>query len=51
MVTLFGDTLTGEADPVFVAIMAVLAVGGVAGLLLDTRLPTRSERVGVKPQG
>ena len=51
LVTLFGDTLTGEADPVFVAIMAVLAVGGVAGLLLDTRLPTRSERVGVKPQG
>ena len=51
LVTLFGDTLTGDADPVFVAIMAVLAVVGVAGLLLDARLPTRSGRVGVKPQG
>ena len=38
-------------DPVFVAIMAVLAVVGVTGLLLDARLPTRSGRVGVKPQG
>lgn len=42
LVTLFGDTLTGEADPVFVAIMAVLAVVGVAGLVLDARMPTRS---------
>ena len=51
LVTLFGDTLTGDTDPVFVVIMAVLAVVGIAGLLLDAHLPTRSGRVGVKPQG
>lgn len=41
LVTLFGDTLTGQADPLLVAVMAVLAVMGIAGLVLDTRLPTR----------
>ena len=41
LVTLFGDTLTGQADPMFVAVMAVLAAVGIAGLVLDTRLPTR----------
>ncbi|EFK53942.1 TVP38/TMEM64 family protein [Corynebacterium genitalium ATCC 33030] len=41
LVTIFGDTLTGEANPVFIAIMAVLAVAGLAGLLIDARLPTR----------
>ena len=49
LVVLFGDTLTGRADPVFVAVMAVLAVAGVMGLVLDAKLPTR--RVGVKAQG
>lgn len=49
LVVLFGDTLTGQADPVFVAVMAVLAVAGVMGLVLDAKLPTR--RVEVKAQG
>lgn len=41
LVTIFGDTLTGEANSIFVAIMAVLAVVGIAGLLIDAQLPTR----------
>lgn len=44
LVVLFGDTLTGQADPRFVAVMAVLAAVGVAGLVLDARLPTRPAR-------
>lgn len=42
LVAVFGDTLTGEAKPVFVAAMVVLAVAGFAGLLLDARLPTKN---------
>ena len=41
LVTIFGDTLTGEANPVVIAIMAVLAVVGIAGLIIDARLPAR----------
>ena len=41
LVTIFGDTLTGEAHPVFIAIMGVLAVAGLLGLVLDARMPTR----------
>lgn len=42
LVAVFGDTLTGEAKPVLVAAMVVLAVAGFAGLLLDARLPTKN---------
>lgn len=42
LVTIFGDTLTGEADPVYIAVMAVLAAAGVGGLLIDATMPTRS---------
>ena len=41
LVTMFGDTLTGRPDPIFVAIMAVLSVVGIAGLLIDATTPTR----------
>lgn len=41
LVTMFGQTLTGDPDPIFVAIMAVLAVIGIAGLLFDATTPTR----------
>ena len=41
LVTIFGDTLTGEANPVVIAVMAVLAVIGLSGLILDARLPAR----------
>ena len=41
LVTIFGDTLTGEANPVFIAIMGVLAAAGLLGLVLDARMPTR----------
>lgn len=41
LVTIFGDTLTGEANPVVIAIMAVLAVVGIVGLIIDARLPAR----------
>nr|WP_231375787.1 TVP38/TMEM64 family protein [Corynebacterium aquatimens] len=39
LVTIFGDTLTGDADPVFIAAMAVLAVLGIVGLVIDARMP------------
>lgn len=42
LVAIFGDTLTGDANPVFVAAMVVLAAAGFAGLLLDARLPTKN---------
>lgn len=41
LVTLFGETLTGDPDPVFVAIMVVLAVVGLAGVVFDATTPTR----------
>lgn len=41
LVTLFGQTLTGDPDPVFVGIMAVLALIGIGGLLIDATTPTR----------
>lgn len=43
-VVLFGDTLTGRANPAIIALTVILAVLGFAGLLLDARLPTRPER-------
>lgn len=36
---LFGDTLTGNANPVVVVLTVVLTLAGCAGLLLDARLP------------
>lgn len=39
----FGDTLTGEADPVIIAITVALAVVGVVGLLLDSRIPVKEQ--------
>lgn len=41
LVTIFGDTLTGQANPVVIAVMAVLAAVGIAGLIVDARLPAR----------
>ncbi|WP_087117935.1 TVP38/TMEM64 family protein [Corynebacterium urinipleomorphum] len=41
LVTLFGETLTGDPDPVFVAIMVVLAIVGLAGVVFDATTPTR----------
>lgn len=41
LVTIFGDTLTGQANPVVIAVMAVLAAVGIAGLIIDARLPAR----------
>lgn len=41
LVTLFGETLTGDPDPVFIAIMLVLAVVGLSGVMLDVATPTR----------
>ena len=38
---LFGDTLTGQANPVTVVATVVLAVVGIAGLLVDAAVPTR----------
>ncbi|WP_018021669.1 VTT domain-containing protein [Corynebacterium doosanense] len=40
---LFGDTLTGEADPLIVAITVALAVAGIIGLAVDSRLPVKPE--------
>ncbi|QPK82374.1 TVP38/TMEM64 family protein [Corynebacterium qintianiae] len=48
IVAIFGDALTGEANTVVLAIMGILAVVGVAGLLLDASLPTRRPR-GAQP--
>lgn len=45
LVAIFGDTLTGNTNPVYIAVMAVLAVVGVGGLVLDARLPTRGARI------
>ena len=41
LVTMFGQTLTDDPDPVFVAVMVVLAVVGLSGLLFDATTPTR----------
>ncbi|SER49329.1 TVP38/TMEM64 family protein [Corynebacterium cystitidis] len=37
LMTLFGDTLTGEANPAVITTMAVLALVGLTGLVVDTR--------------
>ena len=37
----FGDALTGQTDPLTVIALIVAAALGVAGLVLDTRLPAR----------
>lgn len=42
LVAIFGDTLTGNTNPLYIALMAVLALIGVAGIVLDARLPTRA---------
>ncbi|WP_342319753.1 TVP38/TMEM64 family protein [Corynebacterium mayonis] len=39
----FGDTLSGQANPAVVAITVVLTLVGCAGLLLDALLPTRRQ--------
>ncbi|UIZ93165.1 TVP38/TMEM64 family protein [Corynebacterium sp. CNCTC7651] len=49
VVVLFGDTLTGQANPVIVACTAALTVLGLSGMLLDARLPTPVSKV--KPEG
>lgn len=36
---LFGDTLTGEANPAVVALTVVLTLVGLGGLLIDARVP------------
>lgn len=41
LVAIFGDTLTGNTNPLYIALMVVLALIGVAGIVLDARLPTR----------
>ncbi|STC70466.1 TVP38/TMEM64 family protein [Corynebacterium pilosum] len=53
LITLFGDTLTGEANPAVIATMAVLALVGIAGLIVDTRRARRDnaqpDDLNVKP--
>lgn len=49
VVVLFGDTLTGQANPVIVACTAALTVVGLLGVLLDARLPAPVSEV--KPGG
>lgn len=53
LITLFGDTLTGEANPAVIATMAVLALVGIAGLIVDTRRARRDnaqpDELNVKP--
>ncbi|QYH19730.1 TVP38/TMEM64 family protein [Corynebacterium aquatimens] len=49
VVVLFGDTLTGQANPVIVACTAALTVLGLSGMLLGARLPTPVSKV--KPEG
>lgn len=41
LVTMFGETLAGDPDPVFVAIMVVLTAIGLAGVVFDATTPTR----------
>ena len=41
LVAVFGDTLTGHANPWVIVAVVVLAVLGVGGLLIDATLPTR----------
>lgn len=43
IVTLFGDTLTKEPDPLVLSIMAILALGGIGLLMFDIRT-AKSER-------
>lgn len=38
-VVLLGDALTGQTNPALMAVTAVCVTAGVAGLLVDTRLP------------
>lgn len=45
LVAVFGDTLAGEAKPIYVAAMAVLACVGVFGLVVDTKMPARGRHV------
>lgn len=40
----FGDTLTGEADPIIVVITIVLALVGVIGLVADSLIPVKARR-------
>nr|WP_268914084.1 TVP38/TMEM64 family protein [Corynebacterium uropygiale] len=42
LVVVLGDTLTGEADPRMIVAMLLLALLGIAGLVLDTRLGVKS---------
>lgn len=44
---LFGDALTGSPEPWLIAVMAVLAAVGVAGMVIDARAPLAN----VKPKG
>lgn len=39
----FGDTLTGQANPAIVAITVLLAVAGIIGLAVDSRVPVKPE--------
>lgn len=41
VVVLFGDTLTGQADPAIIGLMVALAVIGIIGLAVDVRLPVK----------
>lgn len=40
----FGDTLTGDANPVIIVITVALALAGVTGLLLDAATPVKAKR-------
>jgi uncharacterized membrane protein YdjX (TVP38/TMEM64 family) len=42
-VVLLGDALTGESSPWLVLISGGLMAVGIAGLLLDARMPARPE--------
>ena len=37
----FGDALTGKSEPWLFVAMAILAVLGIGGLVLDSKLPQR----------
>lgn len=41
---LLGDTLTGEADPTIIWITLGLAVVGMVGLILDSRIPVKARK-------
>lgn len=42
-IVLLGDTLTGNVNPALLLVSAILLVIGVSGLVLDAKLPVRSE--------